>query len=63
MKLRTVTDFDFDLMAAGVRNLRLARNAFRAAGAVKTKAACARALKSADGAQRHARRCKFVQSQ
>lgn len=63
MKLRPVTEWELHLLKEASRYLRLARNAFRAAGAVKTKAACARALKSADGAQRHARRCKFVQSQ
>lgn len=57
MKLRTVTGSDVDSITTAIRTLRFARDRFRTAGARKAARAVARALKSADGALRHARRC------
>lgn len=59
MKLRKVRAHDSLAFEAAIRHLRDARDWLRSAGAKKSAAYVARALKSTEGAQRHFRRCLF----
>ncbi len=53
-KPRSVTRDDVTGIEWGIRQLRLAKQAFDKAGATQAGKAVARTLKSADGARRHA---------
>ncbi len=60
-KLRTVSEIDLRGIVSALRYLREARADLRAVGAYKSAAAVVRAIKSAEGADRHFRRCLFRQ--
>ncbi len=57
-KLRTVKRGDIGKINAAIGALRTARRYLREAGAKRSAAYVARALKSAEGAERHARRAR-----
>lgn len=56
MKLRPATEDDVDTIDMAIGNLRVARDDLREAGAVRAALAVSRAIKSAEGALRHAER-------
>lgn len=62
MKLRKATLTDLDNIATAWARIAEGRDMLRRAGARKSANATARALKSVDGALRHARRCYYVQT-
>jgi hypothetical protein len=56
-QLRKVAQADVDLISMAIARLHIARAFLRSAGAKNAAVYVARALKSAEGAQRHAERC------
>ena len=56
-QLRKVAQADVDLISMAIARLHIARAFLRSAGAKNAADYVARALKSAEGAQRHAERC------
>lgn len=56
-KLRPVTETDLLRITHAIIGLREARNGLRSAGAAHSAAYVSRAIKSAEGALRHAERC------
>lgn len=59
MVIRPTTKADLILIRAALHHLREARNLFREVGAKKAAAYVRRALKSGEGAERHAERARF----